>query len=133
MGAVDGQWRNDYIHARAICQSRVHHGGRLVNAPPNGRDDLVNDVHQVRVVLEHHVAFLKDAGTFDVDLFGAVDQNVVNRRILKQGFERPQSEYFIQYFERETFTFASAERRLQVRYKILNNGEHLGAHVFIAL
>ena len=47
------------VDAGAVRQARVHHRRRLVHASSDRGDDLVDDVHQVRVVLEHDVAFFK--------------------------------------------------------------------------
>ena len=56
--AVDGQRRNDDVDARAVEQARIHHRRRLVDAAADRGDDLVDDVHQVRFVLEDDVGLL---------------------------------------------------------------------------
>ena len=53
--AIDGQRRNDDVHARAIRQARIHHGRRFVDPPAYRGDNLVDDVHQVGIVFEGHV------------------------------------------------------------------------------
>ena len=62
-------------------QARVHHRARLVDAAADRADDALDDLHQVRVVLEHDVGLLELAFALDVDLVEAVDQDVGDRRI----------------------------------------------------
>ena len=53
---VERQRRNDGVDARAVRQARVDDGLRFVDAAAHLRDDLLDDVQQVRVVLEPHRA-----------------------------------------------------------------------------
>src|SRR5947208_8725409 len=130
---VNREGRNDDIDTRSIRKSCVHHGRRLIHTPPDGRDDLVNDVHEVRVVLEHDVAFFEDAGTFHIDLLGAVDQDVIDGWILEQWFQWTKAENFIENFERQALALAATQRGLEVGYQVLNDRQHLPARVFVAL
>ena len=50
--AVDGKRRDDGIDAGAVGKARIHHGGGLVDPAAHGRDDPVDDLAQVRIVLE---------------------------------------------------------------------------------
>ena len=109
-GAVDGQRRNDGVHAGAVGQARIDHGRRFIHAPSDARDDAVDDLHQVRVVLEAQAGGLELARAFHVDLVVAVDQNVGDGGVLEQGLERAQAEDLIQNFARQAFALGEAER-----------------------
>ncbi len=85
---IERQRRNDGVHARAVEQPRVDDGLRFVDAPAHLRHDLFDDVQQVRVVLEPHRGQRELAAALDVDLVEAVDQDVGDRRLLEQRFER---------------------------------------------
>src|SRR5215831_8873733 len=51
-------WRpNDGVDARSILQARVHDRLRFVDAAAHLRHDLLDDVQQVRIVLESHLSF----------------------------------------------------------------------------
>ena len=51
-GAIQGQRRDDRVHARAVGQPRIHHGGGLVHAPAHRRDDALDHLQEVGVVAE---------------------------------------------------------------------------------
>ena len=74
--AVERQRRNDGVDARAVLQARVHDRLRFVDAPAHLRDDLLDDVQQVRVVLEADRGLGELAVALDEDLVVAVDQDV---------------------------------------------------------
>ena len=80
--AVERQRRDDGVDARAIEQARVDNGLRFVDAAAHLRDDLFDDVQQVRVVFEAHGRQRELAAALDVDLVEAVDQDVGDGRLL---------------------------------------------------
>ena len=92
---------------------------------PIVRHDLVDDVHQVRVVLEADVGVFQHARALDVNLVVPVDQDVVDGRVLQQGLQRAQPEHFVQHFQRQALPLPAAHRCLQVRDQILNHGQGL--------
>ncbi len=53
--AVHGQRRNDGVDARAIREPGIHHGRRLIHTAANGRDDSIDDAHEVGIITELHV------------------------------------------------------------------------------
>ena len=53
------QRRDDGVHAGAIGQAGVDHRARLVDAAADRRDDALDDLHHVLVVLERHVGELQ--------------------------------------------------------------------------
>src|SRR6266446_4523092 len=131
--AVNGQGRNDHIHARSVGKAGVYHRRRLVHTSANSRNDLVDNVHQVRVVLEHDVALFEHSGALYVNLFGTIDQDVVDRRILEQRLQWAEAKYFVQNFQRQSLALATAQGSLEVGDQILNHGKNLCASALIAL
>ena len=55
------------------------------------RDDAVDDVHHVLVVAEGDVHLLDLAGALDVDLVGAVDHDLGDRRVRQQRLDGPEA------------------------------------------
>src|SRR5829696_1625890 len=53
-----------------------HTGARFVDAAPDRRDDLLDDAHQMRLVLEQRRHRLEHAAALDEDVLVAVDQDV---------------------------------------------------------
>ena len=73
--------RDDGVHARAIGEARIHHRARLVDAAADRRDDALDDLHHVLVVLEGHVRELQATLTLDVDLLRTVDHDLSDRLV----------------------------------------------------
>jgi hypothetical protein len=80
-GAVQRQRWDDGVDARAVRQARVHHRRGLVDAPPDARNDAVDDPQQVRLVAEAQLGALQLAVTLDKDLVRPVDQDVGDLRV----------------------------------------------------
>src|SRR4051794_25956636 len=99
MRAVNCEWRNNHVYTRSVREARIHHRRRFVHAPSDRRDDLVNDVHQMRVVLEHEIAFFKDSTALYVNLPRTIHQDVANCRILEYRLQRTEAENFVQYLQ----------------------------------
>ena len=97
-GSVQRQRRNDGVDARSVLKPRVDNRLRLVDAAAHLRDDLLDDVQQVRVVLEPHRGLRELSVSLDVNLVVAVHQNVGNAGLFEQRFERPQPQHFVQDF-----------------------------------
>ena len=78
---------------------------------PTGRDDAVDDVHQVRVVVEAHLGQLELAAALDVDLLRAVHEDVGYRRIGEQRLERAEAHHLVLDPARHELPLREAERR----------------------
>ena len=65
VGAVDGQRLDDGVDAGAVGQAGVHHRRRFVDPAAHRRDDAVDDLQQVPVVLEPDVGLLQPAVALD--------------------------------------------------------------------
>jgi hypothetical protein len=90
---VQRQWRHDGVHPRAVRQARVDHRARLVDAPADARDDLVDDLHEVRVVAEADVGQLDLAVALHVHLLRVVHQDVRDARVEQQRLQRAEAEH----------------------------------------
>ena len=79
------------IEARAIGKAGVDIGVGFVHAPTHRRHDLVDDTQEMLFILEGDVAEFELARAFDKDLVRAIDENIVDRVILEQGFKRTEA------------------------------------------
>ena len=77
---------------------------------PTRADDALDDLHQVTIVLEDDVGFLELAFALDVDLVETVDENVGDRRIAQQHFERTEAEQLVDDVGDQRFALEQAER-----------------------
>ena len=94
---VQSQRRNDGVDARSVLQAGVHDGLRFVDAAAHLGDDLFDDVQQVPVVLESHRRLGQFAVAFDEHLVVAVDQDIADRGLLEQRFERPETQHLVEH------------------------------------
>ena len=109
-GPINRQRRNDGVHAGAVGKTRIHHRRGFIHASSHPRDNPVDDLHEVRIVLEAQSSGLKLARAFHVDSIKTVHQNVGNGWIFEQRFERAQAEDFVQNLPRQPFPLGEAER-----------------------
>ena len=108
--AVERQRRNDRVHARSVGQPRVHHRAGLVDAPADRADDALDNLLQVALVLEGDLGRLEPPVPFDVDLVVPVHQDVRDRRIGEQDFERTETEQLVQDVADDALALVEAER-----------------------
>ena len=109
--AVDGNRPHGDVDARAVGQARVAHGMGLVDAPAHPRHDLVDDAQEMALILEPHQSRLENARALDIDVFVAVDQNVVDGGILQQRFERAEPGHLVEDLGDEVAEFLRVERQ----------------------
>jgi len=84
--AVDGQRRNDGIHAGAVCEAGINHGRGFIDAAAYARDDAIDDLHQVPIIFEGKAGGFEFAGAFDIDPVKPVDQDIGDAGIFEKGF-----------------------------------------------
>jgi hypothetical protein len=108
--SVESQRRNDHVDAGAVFQSRIDHRRGFVDAAAHRADDTLDDLHEVLVVTEHDLRFLDATLALDVDLRRAVDEDVRDRRILKQHLQRAKAEHLVQYVLNDVLAIEQAER-----------------------
>ena len=68
IGPSTAKRRNDHVDARSIGQAGIHHRRRFIHSATDGGNDLIDDVHEVNVVLKRDVGFLKQSGPLNVNL-----------------------------------------------------------------
>ena len=70
-------------------------GLEFVDAPTDRRDDLLDDAQEVRLVLEQRRHRLEQAAPLDEDVVVTVDEDVGDRRILEERFERAKPGHLV--------------------------------------
>ena len=91
-GPLDGQRRNDGVHARAVGQPGVDQRLALVDPPAHLGHDPLDDRLGHLVGNEAAAAALDDAVALDVDLVAADDHDFRDRRGAEQVLQRPEAE-----------------------------------------
>ncbi len=109
--AVDRDGRDDGVDAGAVGKPGVHHGRGLVDAASHGRDDAVDDLLQVRVVLEARPRELDLPVALHVDVPVGVDQDVRNGRVVHEGLDGPQAEDLVEDLLVELLALLVVHRR----------------------
>ena len=133
-GAVQRQRRNDRIDTRAVGHAGIDHRAGFVDAAADLRDDAVDDLHQVVVVAERDVGLLHLAAAFDIDVLRAVDQDVADRRVLEQHFQRPEAERLVEHFVDQPLALVAIEQRVFGVAQVLDDQADLAAqHVAFQL
>ncbi len=110
-GAVHRDRRDDGVDARPVGEPGIHHGRGLVDPAPHGRDDPVDDLLQVVVILEARPGELDLPEALHVDMAVAVDQDVRDRRVVHERLDRPQSEDLVEDLLVELLALLVVERR----------------------
>ncbi len=91
-GAVQGEWRDDDVHARAVRKTRVLERLRFVDAPADRSDDPLDDPHHVLVGLERHIRKLELALPLDIDPERAVHHDLGHGVVVEERLDRPEAE-----------------------------------------
>ncbi len=116
-GSIDRDRTDGDVDARTVRQAGVAGGRRLVDAPADRRDDLVNDAQQMRLVLEVDGGLLELAEALDKTLPVGVDQDIGDGRVLEQRLDRPEPGHLVDDVFGEGGELALVQRDL------------LGAHI----
>ncbi len=126
-GTVQGQRRNDGVDTRAVRQAGVDHRADFVDAPADLRDDAVDDLQQVVVVAELDAGLLHLAAPLDVDVLRAVDQDVADRVVLQQHFQRSQAEGLVEHLLDQPLPLVAVEQRVFRVAQVLDDQADLAA------
>ena len=89
---LDGQRRNDGVHARAVGQPGIDQRLALVDPPPDLGHDPLDDRLGHLVRNESPAAALDDAVALDVNLVAADDHDFGDRRCAEQILQRAEAE-----------------------------------------
>src|ERR1019366_390337 len=118
----------------SVEQAGIHHGRRLIDTAANRGYNLVDDMHQVGLILEDDVGLLGYAAPFHVDGFVGVDENVIHGGVVQQRLERAEAEYFVENVVREMVAIRRAEWGVLFADELENDGEQsLASVAFVRL
>src|SRR6266404_2783609 len=120
-GSVKGQRRNDCIHTRSVGEAGIDHRRGFVDAAPDGRNDSVDDIHQMSIVMKSNGRGFDLSAALHIDGFGAIHEYVGNGRIVQQGFERPKTQNLVLDAPRQQLTLRERQRRAHFRKQALGD------------
>ena len=106
-------------------------GDRLVDAATDSADDAVDDLAQVDVVAEAAVGPVQLARALHVDVLVVVDQDVGDRRVVQQRFQRAVAEHLVLDVDDELFFLPHVERDLFLREDALDESAELALERFL--
>ena len=109
--AVDRQWRNDGVDARAVLEPRVDHRRAVVHASSDAADDAIDDAQEMAIVLKAGRDTLETAAALDEDMPMRVHEDVADGRIPQQRLEWSEPEHVVEHFREEHLALREAERR----------------------
>jgi hypothetical protein len=121
--------RHHRVKARAVSESGVDIGVRFVDATTDGGHDLVDDPQEVLLVLEGRVAERELARALDEDLLRAVHQDVVDRVVLKERFERAEARHLVEEVLVELLALLPVEDDRHLFQRFGRDRDDLGAQV----
>src|SRR5882724_6349698 len=121
VGPVDRERLDDRVDAGAIGEAGIDHGRRVVDPAADGRDDPVDHLEQVPVVLEPDVGRLQLTVALDVHLLVGIDQNVRHLGILHQRLDRAQAEDLVQHLPDQLLPLLEVERRRLLREEVVHH------------
>ncbi len=124
--AVDRQGRYDGVHAAAVGESRVDHGGGLVDAAADARDDLVDRAAQVCLVLELAVDLDQLALALEPDVHGAVDHDLRHVDVAEVGLQRAVAEDVVRDLLGDPLAVAARQGAVAGSEDVGQDGAHLG-------
>ena len=104
--------RDDDVDAAAVREARVDHRRRLVDAPADLGDDLVDDPAQVRLVVEADVRLVEAALALDPDVVRAVDHDLGHAVVGEQPLERAVAERVVGDLVGEALAVVARDARL---------------------
>ncbi len=90
--AVDGEWRDHHVDARAVRQAAVRHRAELVDPAADRTEHALDHVAQSLLSRERDVGSDQAAPSFDPDLPVTVDQNLLDVRVPEQLLQRPEAD-----------------------------------------
>jgi hypothetical protein len=106
---VDADRADGAVETRAVEEARVAQGVRFVDAATDRRDDLLDDAHQMRLVLEERRHGLEHAAALDEDVLVTVDEDVGDGRVLEERLERSQARHLVHHLGDEEVELLGVE------------------------
>ena len=103
--SIQGHRSDHRIHTTAVPQARIHHWRRFIHAASDPADNPLNDLQQVILVAEPDLRRLQHTAAFDEHRLVTVHQNVRDRGVEHQRFQRSQPKCFVDDLADQTFPF----------------------------
>jgi hypothetical protein len=122
---VEGQRRDDRVHAAAVGEPGIHHRADFVHAAADLRHNAVDDLQQVGIVAEVDAGLFQAAAALHEDVLGAVDQNVADRAVLQEQLQRTEAEGLVQHLLDQPLALAAIEQRLFLVAQVLDDEANL--------
>jgi hypothetical protein len=124
---VDGDGGNGYVDARAVGEAGIDQRRRFVYAASDARNHFFNDAEKVNIVLELDRRAVEFAETFHIDQLGSGDQDIGDGRILEEGFQRAQTEDFVEDLLDHPVFFGQVKRGIFFLHQLGHHGAHFRA------
>ena len=102
---MQSQRRHDGVDARAVGETGVHHGGRLVDATPDAVHHPVDDAPILVRRVEDDLAALELALTLDPDLVELVAHDLGDAAVRQQRLEWPVAQGILEHLLHEALAF----------------------------
>lgn len=93
--ADERERRDDDVDTRAVLEARIDERRRFIDAAAKRRQNALDDVHEMRRVVELGIRQLELAHALDEDLARAIDHDLGDGIVLAQGLDRAEAEHFI--------------------------------------
>jgi hypothetical protein len=113
--AIEGNRRNDRVDPAAIRQARIDHRRRLVEAPPERRENALHDPFDVVRIDKAQVTLVQQTVALDEHPVRAVDQNLGHRRIAQQHFQRAETGELVDDLFGQALHLVTRNRQVQAR------------------
>lgn len=93
--ADERERRDDDVDARAVLEARIDERRRFVDATSERRQDALDDVHEVRRIVELRIRQLELAHALDEDLARPIDHDLGDGIVLAQRLDRAEAEHLV--------------------------------------
>src|SRR5688572_6947403 len=129
--SVECKRRDNCVYARAVRQPSVYDWLRFVNTAANLRDDLFDDMQQMRVIFEPHLRERELAVSFYVNLVKTIDENVGDRRLFEERLQRAQTQHLVQNLFDDPVLLRRRHRNALIVEQPLDNTPDLGTQAIL--
>ncbi len=117
------------VHAAAVGQPGIDHRRAFVDPPTDASRDPLDDSDQVIGIAKMNVGLFQSSEPFDVDLIGAIHQNVGHGRIGHQRRQRPDAERLFQQIVGQPPPFSSLRGKSSIGGVVDKRFDESGDHL----
>jgi len=123
---------NDCVHAGAIREAGIHGGAFLVNTPPQGEDNFLDDADDCLIIIEGNIGFLDFSIPLNIDGFASVHHHFADFRIVQKRLEGTKSHQVIHDVVEKLVTYRGGEGETQavvcLLHDLLDGSPSIGCH-----